>query len=585
MKNKTTYFIILLAMFMALSSCTQKKVSIKILPANTPKGAQIFVAGNFNNWNPGDPNYLLKYDVETKTYWTTIPLGFGKIEYKFTRGDWTTVETDSCGSEFGNRTFITTQTSDWIDNSIASWHDLDPINCTKMVIVIDSIPENSPKNAPIFLIGNINNWTCARPSAKFTKAKNGKYYLTVFRQQNNLEYKINRGFNETVEANEFGREVDIRTLDFGKKDTIHINIKAWLDLPQKNHIKHTFIIDKLPANTPKNSCIYLVGDFNNWNPYDKNLLFSKITNGKCSLTITFSDTKMHEFKITRGGWDFEAADLNYNPLNNHTLNIMKSDTTHIVIQNWFDKAPKYTELIKKRASALEILLPGIVEILKPQPKEIPEKISVTDRARKVVFMISTPNYTGVYDKIYLAGDFNNWEAKDDRFMFRKIAPGKYIYTLRLKDNNAHEYKIVNGDWQNEEANFKLEKLNNRRFECCKNLDTIQLKIANWINYNPKRKVVFILDNLPNNSREPIYLTGNFNNWNEKDEQYRFLYLADKKRILYLFNFDNNFQEFKITKGSWDNEFVDKKGNTYPNLPFKNYLKNDTVRFEIVNWKN
>ena len=90
--------------------------------------------------------------------------------------------------------------------------------------------------------------------------------------------------------------------------------------------------------------------------------------------------------------------------------------------------------------------------------------------------------------------------------------------------------------------------------------TIYLKIINWYNYNPKRKLVFIIDKLPTDSKEPIYLTGDFNNWNAKDEQFRFLNSSDNKRILYLHNFDKNYNYFKITKGSWDTEFIDRKGN-------------------------
>lgn len=585
MNTKHQFIIIFFVLFIAFASCTQKKVYLNALPPNTPKGAQIFVAGNFNNWNPGDPNYLLKFDLGTQKYWTALPAGFGKIEYKFTRGDWTTVETDSCGGGFGNRAFTTTETGEWIPNSIASWQDLEPANCAKITLVIDSIPENSPVDAPIFLIGNINDWTCAKPSSKFTKANNGKYYLTVFRQRNNLEYKINRGFNETVEANEFGKEVDIRTLDFGKKDTVHVSIKAWLDLPLKNHTKHTFIINNVPINTPKNASIFLVGDFNGWNPYDKFMQFTKLSNGKYILTLAFKYKKTHQFKITRGGWDFEETDAAFNPLKNRKVDLTKNDTTFLNIERWFDKNPKYIERIEKRASALEILLPSIIELLKPEPKEIPEKIYINDKLRKITFIINVPSYTNNYDKIFLTGDFNNWNPNDERYIFRKITPFKYAYTLRLKDNSAHEFKIVNGDWDNEEAGTKLEKLNNRRFECCNNSDTIQLKIINWLNHKPKRKVVFIINRLPNDSKEPIYLTGDFNNWNEKDEQFRFLNFGENKRILQIFSFDKKFNYFKITKGSWDTEFADKKGNDYPNLPFREYLKNDTIKFEIYNWKN
>lgn len=573
-------------MIITLASCSQKKLYIESLPPNTPKGAQIFVAGNFNNWNPGDPNYILKYDAEENKYWVSLPMGFGNVEYKFTRGDWTTTETDSCGGDFGNKILSTSLTEDWIGNSIVSWHDLDPINCSRMVLVIDSLPINSPPSSPIFLIGNINDWTLGSKAYQFNKAMNGKYYLTVFKKTNKLEFKLNRGFNETVEANELGREVDTRILEFGKKDTIHISIKSWVDMPIKNHIKHTFIIDNIPPSTPKNSCIYLVGEFNGWNPFDKNLLFNPIANNKYSLTIHFKELKNYQFKITRGGWDFEETDNQFNPMPNRLTNLLKNDTTYISIQNWFDKAPNYNTFIKKRASNLEIKLPKIFELFQPEPKEIPEKIEIKDNSRRIVFILTVPYYTSNYDKIFLTGDFNNWNPKDERFLFSKVQNGKYKYILKLKDMNAHEFKITNGgNWDNEEANTQFEKLNNKKIACCKLTDTINLSIANWQNYTTKRKVVFIIDDYPKGANDEIYLTGNFNNWNVKDEDYRFENYGATKKILYLYHYDKNYKEFKITKGSWDTEFTDIKNKIYENKNFENYLKNDTIRFNILNWKN
>jgi hypothetical protein len=83
-----------------------KKVTIVVkgIPGNTPRGALLFVAGNFNVFDPGDQNYMLKRNTDS-TYSITLPRGSGKISYKFTRGDWTTVERDGCGNEQPYRVF------------------------------------------------------------------------------------------------------------------------------------------------------------------------------------------------------------------------------------------------------------------------------------------------------------------------------------------------------------------------------------------------------------------------------------------------------------------------------------------------
>ena len=101
--SKTAFLFMLLAFL--LSSCKGKRIEISSVPLNTPKGSPLFVCGTFNNWNPADPAYILQYDDSSKTYFTYLPWGFGKVEYKFTRGDWTTVETDSCKGEQTNRTY------------------------------------------------------------------------------------------------------------------------------------------------------------------------------------------------------------------------------------------------------------------------------------------------------------------------------------------------------------------------------------------------------------------------------------------------------------------------------------------------
>lgn len=573
-------------LLVVLSACTQKKLVITNVPANTPKGSQIFVAGNFNNWNPGDANYILKYNAADKTYWVDLPMGFGKIEYKFTRGDWTTTETDSCGGEFGNRTLLTSDPDDRIENNIASWHDLEPVNCSRMVLEIDSLPANTPKNTTIFFIGNLNNWGLANESFKFTKGSNNKYYLTIFKLVNKVEFKINRGFNETVEANEYGREVNIRQIDFGKKDTVKINIKAWLDLPLQTQVKHTFIIESVPQNTPKNADVFLVGDFNNWNPYDKNLTFSKLRDGRLVLTMNFNDRRTHEFKVTRGGWDFQEADVNFHELDNRRVDLLKRDTTYLKVVNWFDKAPNYKNIIRRRANFLDIALPSGLEIPPPPMVTLSQKIEPGDGLRRVVFIIhKAPDYTELTDKIYLVGDFNNWNEKDERFVFKRLNNGKYVYVLKLKDKEAHEFKITRGNWNSEEANARLEKLNNRKFECCQDNDTVDLRIFHWLDYSPKKKVVFIIEQLPPGTTDAVYLTGDFNNWNERDEKFKFSFLGYDKRILHLNSFNKNYNTFKITRGNWDTEFANKRGNPLPDMLFRNFLKNDTIRFTIPNWKD
>ena len=57
-------------------------------PDSKPK--QIFLAGNFNDWNPSNDKFLMKDDDGDGTYSITVPLAPGTYQYKYViDGQWT----------------------------------------------------------------------------------------------------------------------------------------------------------------------------------------------------------------------------------------------------------------------------------------------------------------------------------------------------------------------------------------------------------------------------------------------------------------------------------------------------------------
>jgi predicted alpha/beta superfamily hydrolase len=94
---------------------------IQSLPSYTPPEAFIYIAGNFNGWNPGDVNYRLSKNAEEMWF---ITLGQGNqgssIQYKFTLGNWETVEKGPNGEEIDNRNFVYGN-GDTVDIFIANW--------------------------------------------------------------------------------------------------------------------------------------------------------------------------------------------------------------------------------------------------------------------------------------------------------------------------------------------------------------------------------------------------------------------------------------------------------------------------------
>jgi predicted alpha/beta superfamily hydrolase len=99
------------------------QVSLRIaVPAETPDSAIVYVAGTFNGWNPGAPEYALRESPDG-SWGIRLPGSVGgNIEFKFTLGSWENVETDASGSDVANRTFtIPPNGNSTYSGTVAGW--------------------------------------------------------------------------------------------------------------------------------------------------------------------------------------------------------------------------------------------------------------------------------------------------------------------------------------------------------------------------------------------------------------------------------------------------------------------------------
>ncbi|MFN3951332.1 MAG: alpha/beta hydrolase-fold protein [Thermaurantimonas sp.] len=118
---------------MVLTACgfmdasAQLHILIKQIPANTPSGASIFIAGNFNSWNPADSSTLLM--KSGNQYFKTFNISANPIEFKCTRGSWQTVEGNQNGGFLPNR-IHSWSPGDTLKINILSWEDLGGSNST-----------------------------------------------------------------------------------------------------------------------------------------------------------------------------------------------------------------------------------------------------------------------------------------------------------------------------------------------------------------------------------------------------------------------------------------------------------------------
>ena len=215
-------------LLLLLSGCYDMTIRVISLPGNTPPAESIYISGNFNNWDPGDPNYILRLNSDS-VYEVKLPKGIGDIEYKFTRGDWSTVEKDECGFEISNR--VAYYGKDLVrQDSVMSWNDLPKPGCPSITVIIDSLPENTPLDAVLYIAANFNDWDPGSRYWMFTRGPDGKYFVEVPRvNYDEIEYKVTRGDWRTVECQADGEDIDNRIF-FGRPgEEVRIIIERWKD--------------------------------------------------------------------------------------------------------------------------------------------------------------------------------------------------------------------------------------------------------------------------------------------------------------------------------------------------------------------
>jgi len=220
--------ILSLLVVILLSGCYDMTVQIASLPGNTPPSEAIYISGNFNNWDPGDPKYIMTLNTDSVLE-VKLPRGIGEIEYKYTRGDWSTVEKDLCGFEISNR--IAFYGKELVkQDAILSWNDLPKPGCPSITLVVDSLPENTPENAVLYLAANFNDWDPGSRYWMFTESPDGKYYLEVPRAGiDELEFKITRGDWRSVECDANGKDIDDRTYRGVAGEEVRIVVERWKD--------------------------------------------------------------------------------------------------------------------------------------------------------------------------------------------------------------------------------------------------------------------------------------------------------------------------------------------------------------------
>lgn len=243
------YFFLLISFFLPKSNTAQVTFTIEQIPDYTPIEDTIYITGNFNNWKPGDKDYAFSKQNDG-TYTFTFINNIGTFDYKFTRGDWTRVESGLWGTKINNRTYIE-QTyqikSKEVKIKILGWEDLKdkiPFH-TLLPIQVKKLPSNTPPDASIYITGNFNGWLPGDPNYKLEKQDNGDYLTYIPAHSDTLEFKFTRGNWATVEGRSSGRARTNRAYMLKENypvSPIEINIETWEDLSGRAITFYTFLL-------------------------------------------------------------------------------------------------------------------------------------------------------------------------------------------------------------------------------------------------------------------------------------------------------------------------------------------------------
>ncbi len=149
----------------------------------------------------------------------------------------------------------------------------------------------------IFISATFNDWSPGDENYKMTRGSNGIYYFELPDTLNYFEYKFTQGTWSSVEGNGQGRVRANRVYSKNIEKSpqlIQAVIEGWETQPS-----YLMIVNKVPRNTPHDASIYIMGNFNNWNPEDRNYKLIKQVDGTYRILI-YSPFPQIQFKFTRG---------------------------------------------------------------------------------------------------------------------------------------------------------------------------------------------------------------------------------------------------------------------------------------------
>ena len=211
---------------MAAGSCRQRINIMAVLPPNTPAGARIYAAGNFNNWQANNPDFELKKQTNGQ-YRLSFASDLDTVEFKLCRGNWTSVESNNCGHFLPNHHLYATP-GDTLRLTVRGWEDAAPYDCPMVYIRVNKLPPATPIGDVVYATGTFNDWDPNDRNYALKVDPGGYYYIGLPNTDKPIEFKLIRGDWAKVECSQTGASIENRIYP-SESDTMQVTVKGWSD--------------------------------------------------------------------------------------------------------------------------------------------------------------------------------------------------------------------------------------------------------------------------------------------------------------------------------------------------------------------
>jgi|GEM_PF-1519591 len=314
------------------TACYQVDLYITEWPPETSGSEAVYATGNFNGWKEADPQFRFKL-LEDGRWHTRLPSMAGTLKFKVHRGSWSTLESDSCGNELEHQFSILYSTA--LTLQVAHWKDYSSNRCDFVEVRLDKA-HPFPKSDDLYACGPFNDWKLGDKRYRFQQDSTGVWKVRLPRWAGPLEYQVNRGNWNCIEADSLGLPV-VRVVDNPTPGTPEVlSIEDWTDRVAQTH-PGVYLSVEVPRPVRPEDALYLAADFNNWNPSSEahRLSFDPAT-GRYGIWIRRVKPSLY-FKLTRGGWETVETDALGKDIDNRVWHFQKKDTLQIRVDGWIDR--------------------------------------------------------------------------------------------------------------------------------------------------------------------------------------------------------------------------------------------------------